>query len=99
MARADLEKLRVIWSHSTLGVQRKIRIFDACVVSKLLYGLQSACFNQAERRRLDGFYARSLRKILRLPPAYYRRVSNDIVLARAREPLSARLLQQQMMYY
>ena len=36
-------------------------IFDSCVVTRLMYGLQSAWLNQAERRRIDGFHARCLR--------------------------------------
>ena len=38
MAKADFDVLRKIWSHSSLPRSAKLRIFDACVVSKLLYG-------------------------------------------------------------
>ena len=35
--------------------------FDACIVSKLVYGLHTATLNKSERSRLDGFNARCLR--------------------------------------
>ena len=64
-----------------------------------MYGLQSACLNKSERRRLDGFQARCLRRVLRIPPSFYSRVSNRTVLESCgQKALSARLLQQQMIY-
>ena len=75
-------------------------IFDSCVVTRVMYGLQSAWLNQAERRRIDGFHARCLRSILKIPHAYYSRVSNATVLTRAQaRPLSTRLLQQHLIYF
>ena len=64
---------------------------------KLLYGLHTACLSKAELRRIDGFYTRCLRRVLRIPPAYVSRVSNEVVLQRGRRrKLSARLLEQQL---
>ena len=100
LARADFDKLRVIWSHSRISRKRRHRIFNACVVTKLMYGLQSAWLNQAERRRIDGFHARCLRVILKIPCSYISRISNAVVLARAQaEPLSTCLLRQQLRYF
>ena len=99
MAKADFNTLQKVWAHSTLSQRAKIRIFDACVVSKLTYGLQTACLSKAERRRLDGFHCRCLRRILRIPHAYVSRVSNNTVFERAhRKPLSTRLLQAQLLF-
>ena len=98
-ARCDFEGLRKVWSHSVLTVAQKLRIFDACVVSKLLYGLHTGTLNKAERSRVDGFHARCLRIIIKVPPSYESRVSNKVVLERARSSkLSTRLLQQQLLY-
>ena len=83
-----------------MNTKRKVQIFDACISAKLLYGLHAACLNQAERRRLDGFHARCLRRILKIAPSYYSRVSNATVWMRSRtQRLSTRLLQQQMHYF
>ena len=82
-----------------MGVKRKLQIFDACVISKLTYGLHVACLNKAERRRLDGFHCRSLRSILKIPAAFYSRVSNEEVFRRAgTRPVSRILLEKQLNY-
>ena len=70
MARAELDKLHPAWSHSSLNTKRKVNIFSACIATRLLYGLQAASLNKTERRRLDGFYARCLRRILKMPPSH-----------------------------
>ena len=98
-AKADLDGLRKVWSHSSMTTARKLCIYDACVVSKLVYGLHTATLNKSERCRLDGFHARCLRRILRIQHAYHSRVSNKTVLERAgATPLSTRILQQQLLY-
>ena len=99
-ATRSFEALRRVWSHASISIRRKVKIFDSCVVSKLAYGLQSACLNQAERRRVDGFQARCLRQILRIPPSFVSRVSNDTVFERARAiRVSKQILLQQMVYF
>ena len=98
-AKADFDALRKVWSHSRLAVDRKLRIYDACVVSKLAYGLHTATLNKTERCRLDGFHARRLRRILRIQHAFYSRVSNKAVLSLAKSmALSTRILQRQLLY-
>ena len=46
----------------------------------LWYDLETTWLNAAMRRRMDGFHARCLRKILKIPAAYVSRVSDDSVL-------------------
>ena len=100
LARADYENLRKKWSHSALSVRRKVAIFEACVVTKLLYSLTSACLNKCERRGIDGFQARCLRKIMKVAPACWSRVANKTVLARAStRPVSQQLLKDQLIYF
>ena len=59
------------------------KIYETCVLSKLLYSLDSVWLLQAERLRLNAFHCRSLRRILGIPHSYISRVSNDEVLRRA----------------
>ena len=55
--------------------------------------------NQTEKKKLDGFQARCLRRILRIPHAYYSRISNQTVLEIAGgKLLSSKILQQQIRY-
>ena len=99
LAQVDFLTLQTIWGHSTVSRQRKLEIFQACVVSKLLYGLVAATLNAAERRRLDAFQAWCLRKIARIPHSYYSRVSNLAVRTMCEQtPLSQQVVQQQMIY-
>ena len=74
-------------------------MFDACVVSKLAYGLHTACLNQTERRRLDGFQSKCLQKILRISHSYYSRISNKTVLLQVgHRPISCQIQQQQALF-
>ena len=74
-AWADFSKLHKLWSHSCLNVARKVQIFQAVVVSRLLYGLGSAWLDVAEIRRLNGFQARCLRKVVGIKPSFVSRIS------------------------
>ena len=99
-ARQTLDKLSAVWRHANLTRDRKKMFFEAFVVSKLLYGLETTWLLKAERVRLDGFYARCLRKLLGVAPAFVSRVSNKIVLHRfGAQPLSLQLLGRQLLYY
>ena len=74
LAWADFTTLAQLWKHTSISRSRKIDIFQATITSPLLYGLSSAWLNVAERRRMDGFQARCLRKILGIPSAYVSRI-------------------------
>ena len=77
--------------------QRKLEIFDACVLSKLRYGIASAGLLKADLRRLDGFQARCLRTMLGIKHSYISRICNKEVLARAGQALfTKQLLKQQL---
>ena len=89
-----------MWNHSSLPKDRKIRIYKAVVISRLLYGLSTAWLNVAELRRLNGFHCRCLRRILRIKPSYFSRVSNVQVLQEAEEtPLGKQLLRSQLLFF
>ena len=77
-----------------------MRIFNASICGKLTYGLFTATLNAKEKRKLDGFQARCLRRILRIPHSHYSRISNATVLSIAGdEQLSQKMLQQQKKYW
>ena len=70
MAWADFRKLLQLWNHVSLPLRRRLQIFNAVIPPQLMYGLSSAWLTVAEKRRLDGFQARCLRKVLRIAPAF-----------------------------
>ena len=83
MAQREFICLTRIWKHCSLPRQRKMQIFNAMVLSKLVYGLATAWLGKNERSRLDGFQSRCLRSILNIPVAVVSRVSNAAVLQQA----------------
>ena len=99
-ATSVFNELERVWKHASITRHRKIEIFNACVVTKLTYGLESAWLNKLECRRLDAYQNRCLRKICKVGPSYYSRVSNEEVLRLSGQtPLSHRLLMQQLHLY
>ena len=99
-ARRIFGQLETVWKHANISKDSKIRILDACVVSKLMYSLESMWLLHDNRVKLDGFYASCLRKILKIPSAYLSRVTNRRVLEIAGWPiLSQQLLSKQLNLY
>ena len=100
MAWADFNKLARLWRHSSLTTHKTICIFQPVISTGLLYGLSTAWLNTSEQRRLNGFQARCLRKILGIRPAYYSRMTNRRVLEMANQVLyTTQLLKQQLILY
>ena len=97
MALGEFKGLQKFWGHAGIGRSRKLELFHALVVSKLRYGLSTVCLVKAQRRRLYGFYARCLRKVLGIPPSFVSRISNKTVFERAgASPLTEQILHQQL---
>jgi len=83
---------------TTIPPGRKVQIFNAAVVSGLLYGLSSMWLNTQQQRQLDGIQARCLRNLLRIPHPWISRVSNKAALERAKQqPLTTQLRVQQLL--
>ena len=51
----------------------------ARMLSKLRYAVASAWLSKAQLRRLDGFQARCLHSILKIPPSFLSRIGNEAV--------------------
>ena len=78
----------------------KVLVYQAVVISRLLYGLSSAWLNVAEARRLNGFQANCFRRIAGIKPSFISRVSNKFVLQRTGQAeLGRQLLKQQLLIY
>jgi len=99
LAQCDFRSLQRVWAHSSLSRAAKVRVFEACIILKLCYSLEVATLNTAEIRRLNGFQARCLRRILGIPAAFISRVSNKAVLAKANSfALSHSVVRQQLIF-
>ena len=99
MAEADFRQLQKVWRHTALTKHYKYKVYSACVVSRLLYGMQALCLGKAAQNKMDGFHARCLRKICGIEPAFYNRVSNATVLQEiGAVKLSSQVREQQLAY-
>ena len=97
IATAEFRNLKRLWNHSNLTKKHKLDYFRTFIVSRLSYGLCTTWLVKTQQRRLDGFYARCLRRILGIPAAYISRVSNAEVFSRAgTKPLTTQLLRHQI---
>ena len=71
-------------------------MFSTLVASKLAYAVASAWLLKTEQRRLDGFQAKCLRRILKIPPSFLSRFSKKTVLTKAgARPLSEQVAAEQ----
>ena len=85
---------------ANLSISDKQRIFDACVVSKLLYGLESICFRKQDFKKIDAFYCRCLRKIHKIPHSYLSHIPNQYVYDVAKKhPIEYSIFLQQIRFY
>ena len=99
-AEGTFQKLSRVWRHANISRQRKQQIYEACVVSKLMYGLETTWLRKHERQRLDAYHIKCLRRIYGIAPSYYSRVSNAAVLQIAdSKPMTSKLLQRQLLYF
>ncbi|KAL8582045.1 hypothetical protein ACOMHN_028026 [Nucella lapillus] len=70
-----------VWENSMLTIKTKTQVYQACVLSTLLYGSESWTLYTHQERRLNTFHLRCLRRILGI--SWQDRVRNKDVLARA----------------
>ena len=98
-AREEFCNLQRIWNHSSISRSRKLEVYNACVVSKLTYNLHSLWLNKNEQGKIDALHVRCLRKVLKIAPSYYSRVSNQTVLQQAgARSISNQLLERQLLF-
>uniref|UniRef100_H3ASA6 Reverse transcriptase domain-containing protein n=1 Tax=Latimeria chalumnae TaxID=7897 RepID=H3ASA6_LATCH len=69
-----------VWNNKLLTLNTKVSIYQACVLSTLLYGCESWVTYSKQERRLNSFYLRCLRKILGV--TWDQRITNNEVLER-----------------
>ena len=65
-ARGSFSKLRKVWLSTSIQKGTKIKIFNACVKSVLLYGCETWLVTSEIRRKIQIFVNRCLRYILRI---------------------------------
>ena len=70
-----------VWRSPKLSVKTKMAVYNACVISTLLYGRETWNPYAGQERRLNTFHLRSIRRILGI--SWQDKVTNADVLSRA----------------
>ena len=87
---AGLKKLDVFWFNANCNKKSKMLAYNAVMVSKLLYGLESVEPTDATGSLVKKFQLKGLRKILKLrTPFIQRQNTHEYVYRRANEVLNA----------
>ena len=66
-------QLQPFWSQTRTAVKWRLRVFEAALSTKLLYGLETIQLAKPEQNTLDAFQPKMLRRILRVPSTYFDR--------------------------
>ena len=71
-----------------VSLKWNLRVYDAVIISKLLYGLEAIPFTEQDCKQLDAFQYRGLRKLLRINHSYWSGIKNKGVLLTAHEKVN-----------
>ena len=74
-------------------MKKKLQLFESYVLSKLRYSIASAWLSKSDLRRVDGFQANCLRRLMGLPPPHISRVSNERVRTMAGQQAFSRIVE------
>ena len=88
-ATQEFKKLANVWN-SDLHDKLKLRIFMAIFPPMITYSLQTCTLLASDRAKIDSWFYRHVRKVLRIKASYISRISNELVAQRAgiEHPLS-----------
>ncbi|CAH1252113.1 OBSCN [Branchiostoma lanceolatum] len=81
-----------VWENPKLSVKTKMAMYNACVLSTLLYGSETWSTYAKQENRLNAFHMRCMRRILGI--SWKDKVTNTEVLSRAGLPTMFTLLRQ-----
>ena len=81
-----------VWDNTMLTANTKMRVYQACVLSTLLYGSEAWTLYSRQEHRLNAFHMRCLRRLLGI--TWQDHVTNNDVLAQAGLPSMYALLSQ-----
>ncbi|RUS69983.1 hypothetical protein EGW08_022255 [Elysia chlorotica] len=82
-ARNSFRVLNNVWRSSQYKVKTKLRLYQSCVLSTLLYGSEGWRMTQSDLNKLSTFHTKNLRRILRI--SWPETISNQHLLARCNQ--------------
>ena len=81
-----------VWASPNMSVKTKMAVYNACVISTIMYGSETWTSYAGQERRLNTFPLRSIRRILGI--CWQDKVTNADVLSRAGRHTMYTLLRQ-----
>ena len=73
-------KLKLFLEKAKCNKKWKLQVYDAVVISQLVYGLETMYLNEGLKNRLDAFHMRGIRHILGIEHAYWSRTFNAEII-------------------
>ena len=90
-ARNSFIMLNNIWRSQQYGLRTKMKIYNACILSTLLYGSECWRMTESDLQKISTFHTKNLRRILRI--FWPQRISNEDLLQQCgQESMEAILL-------
>ena len=83
--KTSFNKLQHLW-RSSLPRKTKVHIFQANIVSTLIYGVATLTMEPKHFHKLESWYFPLLRQVLNIKASYYSRISNQEVWRQAGKP-------------
>jgi hypothetical protein len=81
-----VRSLKLFWDKADCSIAWKLNVYNAVIVAKLLYGLETVCLTEEHKSKLNAFQAKGIRRILGIPPTFIdRSCTNDMAVQRANE--------------
>lgn len=84
-ASKEFDKLKLVWN-SGLTESIKLRIFHTIFRPMIMYAAPELSYTASQIKRLDAWYMRHLRRVLRIKHSYWSRVTHHTALERAGNP-------------
>ena len=84
IATSTMAKLSSIWTSSRLSLVLKMRLYNSLIISIITYSSASWTFTKAQKKRLDAFNTKALRRIVGV--RWYDYVTNASILTRTGQP-------------
>ena len=69
LAESAYKKLKLVWN-SRFPVKTKLRMFRSTFVAILIYGLDAVTLTPKNLKRIDGFWFRFLKRIVRIKASF-----------------------------
>ena len=82
-ARNAFRMMNAVWKSPHYSIKTKLRLYQSCVVSTLLYGSECWRMTESDVNKLSTFHTKNLRKIMRI--FWPAKISNQDLLARCNQ--------------